>query len=73
VCLFQTIEKAFSILDNGSGRIDAQEFQTLLTTVGYERLSQDEANNILRKAPIDANGMLDLKKMSNILTFKDDK
>ena len=71
-CL-QTIENAFSILDDGSGRgqMDALEFQTLLTTVGVERLTHDEVSTIMRRIPVDGNGMMDLNGAAKLFTFND--
>lgn len=65
------IENAFSVLDDGTGYIDARDFAQLLSTVGYERYSQEEVNAVMRKAPIDKNGRMNLEGMAKVMTFQD--
>lgn len=67
----QVIENAFSILDDGTGQIDAHDFAKLLSTVGYERYTQEEINAVMRKAPIDKNGRMNLQAMARVMTFQD--
>lgn len=52
--------------------MDPLEFQTLLTTVGVERLTHDEASTIIRQISLDPNGMMDLNGAAKLFTFNDD-
>ncbi|KAI0986216.1 hypothetical protein GJ496_002740 [Pomphorhynchus laevis] len=62
----QVIKNAFACFDeDASGKISVEELRELLITMG-DRYTEDEADNLLREAPI-VDGMLDYVEFAKIL------
>ncbi|XP_065070564.1 uncharacterized protein LOC135695407 [Rhopilema esculentum] len=58
----QVLLQAFSILDvDGTGLIPVKKFCKLLRTVGYERMTHEEINAMLKVAPVDGLGQLNYR------------
>lgn len=61
------------LLDNdGTGFIDANNFAALLGSVGPERYNKEEIDTLMKKAPLDKQGRLDIDSMAKMLTFHND-
>lgn len=61
------IVNAFNLFDEGEGKCREETLKRSLTTWG-EKFSQDEVDEALSEAPIDGNGLIDIKKFAQILT-----
>lgn len=61
------IVNAFNLFDEGDGKCREETLRRSLTTWG-EKFSQEEIDEALSEAPIDNNGLIDIKKFANILT-----
>nr|3JBH_E Chain E, MYOSIN 2 REGULATORY LIGHT CHAIN STRIATED MUSCLE [Aphonopelma]3JBH_F Chain F, MYOSIN 2 REGULATORY LIGHT CHAIN STRIATED MUSCLE [Aphonopelma]3JBH_K Chain K, MYOSIN 2 REGULATORY LIGHT CHAIN STRIATED MUSCLE [Aphonopelma]3JBH_L Chain L, MYOSIN 2 REGULATORY LIGHT CHAIN STRIATED MUSCLE [Aphonopelma]6SO3_E Chain E, Myosin 2 regulatory light chain striated muscle [Lethocerus indicus]6SO3_F Chain F, Myosin 2 regulatory light chain striated muscle [Lethocerus indicus]AMB19043.1 myosin regulat len=61
------IVNAFNLFDEGEGKCKEETLKRSLTTWG-EKFSQDEVEEALSEAPIDGNGLIDIKKFAQILT-----
>ncbi|MCF6790310.1 EF-hand domain-containing protein, partial [Corynebacterium parakroppenstedtii] len=61
------IVNAFNLFDEGDGKCKEETLKRSLTTWG-EKFSQEEVDEALSEAPIDSNGLIDIKKFANILT-----
>nr|ABW76151.1 myosin II regulatory light chain [Avicularia avicularia]3DTP_E Chain E, Myosin II regulatory light chain [Avicularia avicularia]3DTP_F Chain F, Myosin II regulatory light chain [Avicularia avicularia]3JAX_E Chain E, myosin regulatory light chain [Schistosoma mansoni]3JAX_F Chain F, myosin regulatory light chain [Schistosoma mansoni] len=61
------IVNAFNLFDEGDGKCKEETLKRSLTTWG-EKFSQDEVDQALSEAPIDGNGLIDIKKFAQILT-----
>eukprot|EP00187_Rhodella_violacea_P007085 CAMPEP_0174884934 /NCGR_PEP_ID=MMETSP0167-20121228/345_1 /TAXON_ID=38298 /ORGANISM="Rhodella maculata, Strain CCMP736" /LENGTH=146 /DNA_ID=CAMNT_0016120421 /DNA_START=81 /DNA_END=521 /DNA_ORIENTATION=- len=60
--------EAFKVFDkDGSGKVSAKEIRHILTTVG-EKLTEQEADDMLKDANIDSNGLIDYKEFAKKLT-----
>ncbi|KAG8181782.1 hypothetical protein JTE90_014024 [Oedothorax gibbosus] len=63
----EVIVNAFNMYDEGDGKCKEETLRKALTTWG-EKFNDAEIDEALAEAPIDGNGMIDLKKFANILT-----
>jgi len=61
------IVNAFNMYDEGEGKCKEETLRRALTTWG-EKFSEAECDEALSEAPIDNNGLIDIKKFANILT-----
>ncbi|GBN50084.1 Myosin regulatory light chain 2, partial [Araneus ventricosus] len=61
------IVNAFNLYDEGDGKCREETLKRALTTWG-EKFSEAECDEALAEAPIDSNGLIDIKKFANILT-----
>jgi len=61
------IVNAFNLFDEGDGKCKEETLKRSLTTWG-EKFSLEEVEEALSEAPIDNNGLIDIKKFANILT-----
>lgn len=61
------IVNAFNLYDEGDGKCKEETLKRALTTWG-EKFSDAEVEEALSEAPIDGNGLIDIKKFANILT-----
>lgn len=61
------IVNAFNMYDEGDGKCREETLKRALTTWG-EKFSEAEVEEALSEAPIDGNGLIDIKKFANILT-----
>lgn len=61
------IVNAFNMYDEGEGKCKEETLKRALTTWG-EKFSQEEVEEALSEAPIDKNGLIDIKKFAQILT-----
>ncbi|KFM63862.1 hypothetical protein C0033_26650 [Clostridium sp. chh4-2] len=61
------IVNAFNMYDEGEGKCREETLKRALTTWG-EKFSEAEVEEALSEAPIDNNGLIDIKKFANILT-----
>ena len=61
------IVNAFNMYDEGDGKCREETLKRALTTWG-EKFSQSEVDEALSEAPIDAHGLIDIKKFAQILT-----
>lgn len=61
------IINAFNMYDEGEGKCKEETLKRALTTWG-EKFSEAEVEEALSEAPIDNNGLIDIKKFANILT-----
>lgn len=61
------IVNAFNMYDEGEGKCKEETLRRALTTWG-EKFSETEADDALSEAPMDANGLIDIKKFANVLT-----
>ncbi|KAF8764396.1 myosin regulatory light chain 2-like [Argiope bruennichi] len=61
------IVNAFNLYDEGDGKCREETLKRALTTWG-EKFSEAEVEEALSEAPIDSNGLIDIKKFANILT-----
>ncbi|GFR03892.1 myosin regulatory light chain 2 [Trichonephila clavata] len=61
------IVNAFNLYDEGDGKCREETLKRALTTWG-EKFSEAEVEEALSEAPIDNNGLIDIKKFANILT-----
>jgi len=53
--------------DEGEGKCKEETLKRALTTWG-EKFSEAECDEALSEAPMDKNGLIDIKKFANILT-----
>jgi len=77
ICLKGTDEEdvilnAFAQYDEGDGLCREETLKHALCTWG-EKFSADEAENILKEAPMDREGNIDIKKFAQILTKGEDE
>lgn len=63
----EVIVNAFNMYDEGDGKCKEETLRKALTTWG-EKFNEAEIDEALSEAPMDGNGMIDLKKFANILT-----
>jgi len=63
----EVIVNAFNMYNEGDGKCKEDTLRKALTTWG-EKFNEAEIEEALAEAPIDNNGMIDLKKFANILT-----
>ncbi|XP_054710552.1 myosin regulatory light chain 2-like [Uloborus diversus] len=61
------IVNAFNMYDEGEGKCKEETLRRALTTWG-EKFSEAEVEEALSEAPIDNDGLIDIKKFANILT-----
>ncbi|XP_022243494.1 myosin regulatory light chain 2-like [Limulus polyphemus] len=61
------IINAFNQYDEGEGKVKEETLRHALMTWG-EKFSNEEANDALNEAPVDHEGMIDLKKFAQVLT-----
>jgi len=63
----EVIVNAFNMYDEGDGKCKEDTLRKALTTWG-EKFNDKEIEEALSEAPMDHNGMIDLKKFANVLT-----
>jgi len=61
------IVNAFNLFDEGEGKCREETLRRSLTTWG-EKFSQEEIDEALSEAPIDNNGLIDIKKFATLIT-----
>jgi len=61
------IVNAFNMYDEGEGKCKEETLKRALTTWG-EKFSEAECDEALAEAPVDKNGLIDIKKFATILT-----
>jgi len=63
----EVIVNAFNLYDEGDGKCKEETLRKALTTWG-QKFNETEIDEAMSEAPLDGNGMIDLKKFANILT-----
>lgn len=63
----EEVREAFRVFDrSGSGFISAAELRHVLTSIG-DKLTEEEADEIIREADVDGNGQIDYNEFARVL------